>query len=177
MNFTAIDFETSNRERHSACSLALTVVRDSQIVDSYYTLLKPDTPFDWRNIKIHGIHERDVADAPTFADIWPTISPLFTENKLIAAHNLPFDRGVLQACLAHYSIEQPHFQTLCTVQSSRKLIPEIPNHKLNTVCDHLGIDLHNHHHALDDAVACANILLTLENKFGTYDLKRLVKHV
>lgn len=177
MNFTAIDFETANRQRHSACSLALTVVRNSQVVDSYYTLLKPDTFFDWRNIQIHGIHETDVADAPNFAQIWPTIAPLFTENQLIVAHNLPFDRGVLQACLDYYDINQPHFQTLCTVQSSRKLLPEIPNHRLNTVCDYLGIPLHQHHNALADSTACANILLSLENQFGTYDLKRLVKHV
>lgn len=177
MNFTAIDFETANYQKHSACSVALTIVRDSQIVDNYYTLLKPDTFFDQRNIRIHGIYERDVANAPTFAQIWPEINTLFTQNQLIVAHNLPFDRGVLQGCLDYYQLEQPHFQTLCTVQSSRKLLYELPNHKLNTVCESLGITLDNHHNALADSVACANILLYLEDHFGTTPLKKLVKYV
>ncbi|MGE7365279.1 3'-5' exonuclease [Desemzia incerta] len=177
MNFTAIDFETANFQKHSACSVALTIVRDSRIVDNYYTLLKPDTFFNQKNIQIHGIHERDVVDAPTFAQIWPEIQPLFTQNQLIVAHNLPFDRGVLHGCLDYYGIERPSYQTLCTVQSSRKLLYELPNHKLNTVCDALDIRLDNHHNALADSVACANILLYLEEHFGTAPLKKLVKYV
>lgn len=105
------------------------------------------------------------------------MKPCFKENKLIVAHNLPFDQGVLNGCLDYYEIERPHFQTLCTVQSSRRLLTELPNHKLNTVCDHFGINLENHHHALDDSNACATILLHLENNFGTEPLKKLVKHV
>ncbi|MGX7387556.1 3'-5' exonuclease [Carnobacterium divergens] len=177
MNFVALDFETANHERHSACSVALTVVRNSQIVDNYYTLIKPETLFFWRNVQVHGIHERDVANAPNFAKVWDDMKPCFKENKLIVAHNLPFDQGVLNGCLDYYEIERPHFQTLCTVQSSRRLLTELPNHKLNTVCDHFGINLENHHHALDDSNACATILLHLENNFGTEPLKKLVKHV
>lgn len=177
MNFVALDFETANHERHSACSVALTVVRNSQIVDNYYTLIKPETPFFWRNVQVHGIHERDVANAPNFAKVWDDMKPCFKENKLIVAHNLPFDQGVLNGCLDYYEIERPHFQTLCTVQSSRRLLTELPNHKLNTVCDYFGINLENHHHALDDSNACATILLHLENNFGTEPLKKLVKHV
>lgn len=45
MNFIAMDFETANYQKHSACSLALVMVRNSQIVDEYYTLIKPETDF------------------------------------------------------------------------------------------------------------------------------------
>lgn len=176
MNFTAIDFETANYQKHSACSVALTIVRNSQIVDNYYTLINPDTFFNPKNIQIHGIHEKDVMNAPYFDQVWAEIKPLFTENTLITAHNVPFDRGVLFGCLNHYQLETPHFQTLCTVQSSRKLLYELPNHKLNTVCDALGIPLDNHHNALADSMACANILLYLEEHFGTDPLKKFVKY-
>lgn len=57
MNFVAMDFETANGQWHSACSLALVVVRNDQIVDSFYTLIKPETYFSSRNTQIHGIHE------------------------------------------------------------------------------------------------------------------------
>lgn len=177
MNFVALDFETANHERHSACSVAMTVVRNSQIVDNYYTLIKPETPFFWRNIQIHGIHEEDVQHAPKFPEVWDNMKPFFIENRLVVAHNLPFDRGVLNACLDYYDLERPHFQTLCTVQSSKRLLTQLPNHKLDTVSEYFGIDLKNHHHALDDSNACANILLRLEDQFGTDPLKKLVKHV
>lgn len=44
LNFVAIDFETGNNERSSACSLGLAVVRNSEIQDSFYSLINPPTP-------------------------------------------------------------------------------------------------------------------------------------
>ncbi|MBA1394198.1 exonuclease, partial [Lactobacillus sp. XV13L] len=70
MNFTAMDFETANRHPESACSLALVMVRDNQIVDRFYTVINPQMPFDAQNIKIHGITASDVRDAPTMAEVW-----------------------------------------------------------------------------------------------------------
>lgn len=70
MNFVAMDFETANHQAHSACSLALVMVQNSQIVDEYYTLIQPETPFFWRNVQIHGIHQEDVRNAPKFPDVW-----------------------------------------------------------------------------------------------------------
>lgn len=104
MNFVALDFETASNQRHSACSVALTVVRKSKIVDHYYSLIKPETEFFWRNIQVHGITQRDVHNAPSFPEVWEEIKPFFTENKLVVAHNLPFDRGVLQGCLDYYNL-------------------------------------------------------------------------
>ena len=48
MNFIAMDFETANYQKHSACSLALVMVRDSKIVGEYYTLIQPETDFFWK---------------------------------------------------------------------------------------------------------------------------------
>lgn len=64
--------------------------------------------------------------------------------------------------------------SLCTVKTSRKLYPEIPNHRLNTMCEYLDIPLINHHDALEDSRACAQILLHQEKMFGTDPLKKLV---
>ncbi|MHC9533006.1 3'-5' exonuclease [Dellaglioa sp. BT-FLS60] len=175
MNFVTMDFETANNQRHSACSIALTIVRNNQIVDEFYSLIKPETPFNWRNIQIHGIHEEDVEFAPKFPELWSHISTLFQNNRLIVAHNAPFDNSVLHHTLAYYGLETPNFLLLDTVKTSRKLFPDFPNHKLNTVCDELDITLTNHHNALDDSVACANILLYQENNFGQDSLKPFVK--
>lgn len=174
MNFIAMDFETANYQRHSACSLALVMVRNSRIVGEYYSLINPKTDFFWKNIQIHGIHPEDVADAPTFPDVWQEIRQYYNQNSLIVAHNAPFDCGVLAGCLKHYGLEQPNYLALCTAKSSRKLYPEFPNHRLNTMCQQLQIPLEHHHDALEDSRACARILLRQENEFGTAPLKKLV---
>lgn len=172
-----MDFETASAKRYSACSLALTVVRDNKIVDEFYSLINPPTEFNWRNIKIHGITEDDVADAPTFPQVWDHVSSFFDPTKLVIAHNAPFDNGVLKSTLEHFGIMQPAYLTLDTVKTSRKLFPEFPNHKLNTVCEELNIDLHHHHNALDDSQACANILLYQQQKFGDQPLRPFIKEV
>jgi DNA polymerase-3 subunit epsilon len=174
MNFYAIDFETASYDKHSACSLALVKVENSKIVDEYYTLIQPETPFFWKNTQIHGIRKEDVADAPKFPEVWKQIQACFQPSRLIVAHNAGFDCGVLAGCLAYYGLEQPSYLSLCTVKTSRKLFPELPNHKLNTVCENLDIQLNNHHDALEDSRACAEILLYQEQHFGVEPLKKLV---
>lgn len=177
MNFIAFDFETANAEKHSACSIALVMVQNSKIVGHYYTLIKPETDFHWRNIQVHGIKPEDVENAPTFPEVWAEISQYFQDGRLLVAHNAAFDVNVLKGCLAYYGLEQPHFMSLCTVRSSKKLLPDFENHRLNTVAYNLGIDLENHHHALDESIACASILLVQERLFGVEPLKKLVKYI
>lgn len=177
MNFIAMDFETANYKPYSACSLALVMVKNSQIVGEYYTLIKPETDFFWKNIQIHGIQPEDVADAPKFPEVWEQIQQYYLANRLIVAHNAGFDTKVLAGCLDYYQIQQPHYLSLCTVQTSRKLFPKMANHRLNTVCDALAIPLDNHHDALEDSRACAKILLHQEKHFGTDPLKKLVKPI
>lgn len=174
MNFIAMDFETANRQADSACSLAIVAVRDNQIVNNFYTLINPQSEFNTINTRINGISRQMVSNAPTFNQVWPHIAPLFSTDQLVAAHNARFDIKVLQSTLAKYEIDAPHFLSVDTVKTSRKLYPELPNHKLNTVSDYLQINLANHHNALADSYACANILLTEAQQFGPEAIKKLV---
>jgi|SRR5699024_1673121 len=175
MNFVAMDFETASAKRYSAVSLGLAVVRDNKLVDEFYTLIKPDSFFDKRNTRIHGITEADILDAPIFPEVWEQVQQFYTPNQLVIAHNASFDNGVLRETLTHYGIGVPHYLSLDTVRTSRKLYPELPNHKLNTVSAALGIDLQHHHNALDDTVAAAEILVRQATDFGVEPLKQLVK--
>lgn len=177
MNFIAFDFETASGTLHSACSVALVMVKDNVIVGDYYSLIKPTTSINYYNSKIHGIYDEDVTDAPSFPEVWSQISKYFLANRLIVAHNASFDNRVLRACLEYYDLPAAHFMSLCTVKTSRKLLPNLSNHKLNTVCDYYGIDLARHHHALDDSLACASILLNQEKEFGVSPLKAMVTHI
>lgn len=175
MNFVAIDFETANNQRASACSLALTVVRDNKVVDEFYSLINPETDFNYRNVNIHGIHESDVSKAPTFPEIWPLIKQFFTKDQLVVAHNNSFDNSVLSRSLMRYGLTVPIYKTLDTVKTCKYLFPEFKNHKLNTICANLGIRLHHHHNALDDSLACANILIYQQENFDDEVIKSFIK--
>ncbi|CAJ1187331.1 3'-5' exonuclease [Companilactobacillus nantensis] len=175
MDFVSMDFETANGARSSACSLALVLVRNNKIVDNFYTLINPQDYFSPRNIQIHHITPEDVADAPTFDKVWSHISPLFDNSHLVAAHNASFDNSVLKNTLSNYNIMVPKYLTIDTLRTSRKFYPQFPNHKLNTVSDGLNIDLRNHHNALADSMACAEILLRTEQEFGIEQIKKMVK--
>jgi len=155
---TAIDFETANYRAHSAIAIGLTVIEDRRIVETVSYLIRP--PESWfvpKFIDIHGIEPHMVEDSPTFEELWSTIGRFFQDTTMLA-HNAGFDRGVLEATAAYYELALPKLDWLCTVQISRKRWPELERHKLNIVCDHLGIEL-NHHDAGSDALAAAKIYL------------------
>ena len=177
MDFVAIDFETANGKRDSACSLALTVVQNNQIVDELYSLIKPESDFFWRNIQIHGIKPEMVADSPKFNELWPHIQQFFGPDQIVVAHNARFDNSVLKKTLEHYQLPEPHYLSLDTLATSRAFYKGLPNYRLNTVCDALNIKLEHHHNALDDCEACANILLEQIDHFGTPALKPYVQSV
>lgn len=172
MNFLALDFETASHEGHSACAIALTMVRENKIVGEFSTLIKPDTLFSPHTIKVHHITPDMVQQAPTFPEVWPLIAQYFNPYSLIVAHNAAFDNRVLSACLAYYNLAQPDYLTLDTVRSSRLCYPELPNHKLNTVAAHLGITF-DHHDALEDSRTCALILIHQAMTIGVDKLKPL----
>ncbi|MDF7669447.1 3'-5' exonuclease [Lactobacillus sp. ESL0703] len=177
MNFIAMDFETANHHPESACSLALVMVRDNQIVDRFYTVINPQMPFDARNIQIHDITAADVADAPTMAEVWPQIKALYQPGMLVAAHNARFDTNVMRQSLARYDIQEPHYFVIDTLQTSKLFEPQLKDHKLDTVSNALNVELWHHHNALSDSEACAGILIAQNKQFGDEAIKNLVYQI
>lgn len=154
--FVAIDFETADSKRDSACAVGIVVVDKGEIVAREYRLIRPPRRnFNPFCIRVHGIYWEDVADQPVFADIWPELEPLFEGADFIAAHNSAFDKSVLNTCCRESGCEAPEQPYLCTVKLSKNTW-SLASNKLPRVCDHLGISL-DHHHAASDAEACALI--------------------
>ena len=155
--FVAFDVETPNRENRRMSAIGVTVIEDGEITDSFYSLVDPETSFDYFNTVLTGISEDSVRGAPTFPELWEQLAPLFSSGLLVA-HNAMFDLGVLRKCLCDYGIEwRPYVRYLCTVQMGRRLLPGM-RHGLDALCEYYGICL-NHHHAESDSRACAEILL------------------
>ncbi|MDD4698087.1 MAG: 3'-5' exonuclease [Fermentimonas sp.] len=158
-SFAAIDFETANQYRTSVCSVGVVVVRDREIADTFYSLIRPEPEYySYWNTQVHGITYNDTINASIFPHVWQQIEPLIEDLPLIA-HNKSFDESCLKACFRTYQMDYPDYEFLCTLQSSRKLIKGLSNYQLQTVSAYCGFNLNNHHHALADAEACAQIAL------------------
>ena len=118
ISFVAIDFETANHSRDSACAVGLTAVRRGRIeVTQSFLIRPPDSQFvfTW----IHGLRWEDVRASPTFGELWPTLQSWIDNAEFIAAHNAPFDSSILGACCVTYGIPVPRVPFTCTVQLAR----------------------------------------------------------
>lgn len=154
-NFAAIDFETANEQRSSVCSVGVVIVRDWEIVDHYYSLIRPEPEYyTYWNTRVHGLTMADTERAPIFPTVWQEIAPRI-EGLPLVAHNCRFDEGCLKAAFRTYSMDYPDYDFYCTLQASRRVIKGLPNYQLQTVAAHCGYELEKHHHALADAEACA----------------------
>lgn len=157
MKFTAIDFETANSSRSSACAVGLTIVDNGNVVGSIYKLIRPEplyfSPF---NVSIHGITENDVAHAPSFYELWPEL--LANISGPIVAHNASFDISVIRRSLDDAGIAYPDLDYYCTRVIAKQTWPGQPTYSLDYIAQLLGITF-QHHNAADDARACALIAL------------------
>ena len=163
--FVAIDFETANNSRASACSVGLVTVESGQITSEQVFLIKPPTR-QFLFTDIHGLTWNDVKNEPTFDELWLTLDGIFAGAEYLVAHNAPFDKGVLNKCCEEYDIQAPSLPFMCTVRLARSQWGINPT-KLNNVCDALDIPL-NHHEALSDARASAKIVMIAESEGWEY---------
>lgn len=156
LSFLAIDFETANYYRNSACAVGLVKVKNNEIVKKSIFLIRPPQK-EFYFSYLHGITWDDVKNELPFDKIWPKIKPFFSGIDFVVAHNASFDKSVLRKCCEFYELDFPEKEFLCTVQLSRKIWNIYPTN-LPAVCSHLRIPL-NHHDALSDTEACAQIML------------------
>ncbi|MCH5324077.1 MAG: 3'-5' exonuclease [Eubacterium sp.] len=154
-------------------AIGVTVVENNKITDEFYSLVNPEQPFDYFNIRLTGITPQAAADAPTFGELWESKLSALMSGGILVAHNAPFDMSVLAKCLKAYGQQYVrHRNYMCTCQIGRRVLRDLPDHKLNTMCEYLNIDL-DHHNAASDSRACAGLLLHYMS-LGT-DLSRFLK--
>ena len=160
-DFAAIDFETANYERTSVCSVGVVVVRDGMIFETFYSLIRPEPNYyKYWCTQVHGLCREDTENAPVFPDVWAKIEPLI-EGLPLVAHNRPFDESCLKAVFRCYQMDYPDYEFYDTLAASRRLLPDLENHQLDTVAAACGFPMEHHHHALADAEACAHIAIKL----------------
>ena len=149
--FTAIDFETAQGQRNSICQVGLVRVEDGVITKEINFMVQPPDNYYWKRfIAIHGISPQDTAYEPTFDEKWPIIEPYITNQTVVAHNGMAFDFPVLAQTLAYYGMHVPEYKKACTFR--------IYKAGLATLCHTHCIKL-NHHDALSDARACAELYL------------------
>lgn len=175
MDFIAIDFETANHLRSSACSIGIAVVKNSEIVETRSFYIKP-TPNYYApiNSRIHGISERQTDSAPSFLDLWNLELRRYFEDTDIVAHNAPFEKSVLNALSSIYGIDIPTDRIFCSLKMSRQRL-DLLNYQLDTICNSLGILFSNHHDAKSDAIGCAEVVLKLASQCKANKLEQIYK--
>lgn len=156
--FHAIDVETANVDRASICQIGIVHVQDGEITDQWQTLVNPDAWFDPLNISIHGINKDRVRNSPSISDIRGELDRL-SESILIS--HTSYDRVALERALKKHNLEPLHVTWLDSARIVRRAWPDQygkSGRGLKNVAADLDITF-NHHDALEDARAAAEVVL------------------
>jgi DNA polymerase-3 subunit epsilon len=165
LDFTVLDVEIAMPKWHTICQLAVCVVKDGKIQETRsWHIQPPGNEYGRIQSGIHGICARDTEGSKIFPEAWEEIKQ-FVDGQLIFCHNAQFDIGSLRQTFTHYSIEPPFLWYGCSWRLAQKLIPDLPKHKLNVICEHLGIPL-KHHDAASDVRATAMFLLAIAQAYN-----------
>ena len=168
-NFVAIDFETANFNQSSICSVGIVIVKDGEIVDNFYSLVR--LVLNYYNSccsDVNGLYFQDTDEEREFPEVWADAQrkiheyfPYIEDGEVpFVAHHKAFDENCLRAAFAAYDIAYPDYEFECTLLKSRKVWRE-GHHNLDIIACYCGYDLTNHHHALADAEACAVIAMQI----------------
>jgi DNA polymerase-3 subunit epsilon len=172
----AIDFETANGQRVSACSLGLAWIEDGAVVRTERRLIRPkEMRFNRFNVFLHKIQPDHVLDQPDF----PTVFSEFVADisgALILAHKAEFELGVIRETLEQYERPCPEFSYLCTRMISQAVWPDCGGSSLEVVTEYLGIPF-KHHDAAEDAVACAKVALAAATAVGATTMIDLAQKI
>ncbi|MDR1801414.1 MAG: PolC-type DNA polymerase III [Lachnospiraceae bacterium] len=160
-NFVVFDIETTgfNNIHDKIIEIGAVRIENGKITDKFSCLIDPGITIPSRISELTGIFNWDVTGKPGIETVLPEFLE-FSKDCVMVAHNSDFDIGFIEQNARYQDIETD-FTVIDTVGLSRALLPDLSNHKLDTVSKELGIKLENHHRAVDDAYATAEIFLSL----------------
>ncbi|WP_201590700.1 exonuclease domain-containing protein [Psychrobacter fozii] len=170
MNFVTIDVETANSDIGSICQIGLAKYLNGKLIDTYCTLVAPQTSFSRQNIEVHGITSSMVKDAPSMHDIYGNILKFIGENIVVSYTN--FDQRALRQSLDNHKLPVPELQWVDATVLVRRTCQRfaVQGYNLANVCKEWNYRF-THHDALEDAKACGFITVTIlrENSLSIRD--------
>jgi DNA polymerase-3 subunit alpha (Gram-positive type) len=158
-DFVVIDIETTglSKDENKIIEIGAVKIKDGKIKDKFSTLINPEINLEKKIIELTGINDEMLLDAPKIDNIFPEFLN-FIDDCILVAHNADFDVGFIYKLAKNFNIKLDN-AILDTLNLARILLPDLARYKLNYVADFLKVDLNNHHRALDDATATAEIFL------------------
>jgi DNA polymerase-3 subunit epsilon len=160
-----VDVETTGLSIAKAgrvIEIGAVAIENGSIVAELDTLIDTGAAISYGAYRVHGISESMLRGKPQPLDVWPAFLE-FTSNSPLVAHNSPFDSAFVRNELSLVGKVLPNLWH-CTVRLSRKHLPNLANHRLDTVYSHLFGEIPQtvkRHRALDDARLTAKIWLAL----------------
>ena len=158
-SYVVFDIETTGFSpvKNRIIEIGAVKVVEGKIVDRFSTFVNPRVPIPFRIEQLTSINDEMVMDAPGIEEVLPEFLK-FCEGTIFVAHNANFDMSFIMENAAQLNIEL-HPTYVDTVGIARVLLPHQAKHTLDAVAKTMGVSLENHHRAVDDAEATAEIFV------------------
>ena len=162
--YTILDIETTGGafNEEGITEIAIYKYDGHEIVDQFISLVNPEIPIQPFVVKLTGINNSMLVSAPKFYEVAKRIIEI-TQDCVIVAHNADFDYRILRTEFKRLGYDFT-MKTLCTVELSKKLLPEQPSHSLGKLVRALGIPMADRHRASGDALATVKLFQMLLEK-------------
>jgi len=159
--FVVFDIETTGLSavNDMITEIGAIKVENGKIIDTFSQLINPERPIPEKITNLTGITDDMVKDKPTIGEIINDFKE-FIKDHVLVAHNASFDVGFIREKFKLFNLDLNN-PVLDTLELSRAVFPDLKSHKLNIIANHLNIELINHHRAVDDAKATAEILIKI----------------
>ena len=162
--YAILDIETTGGQfnEEGITEIAIYKFDGHEIVDQFISLVNPEIPIQPFVVKLTGINNAMLTSAPKFFEVAKRIIEM-TNDCVLVAHNADFDYRILRTEFRRLGYNF-HQKTLCTVELSKKLLPEQPSHSLGKLVRALGIPMADRHRASGDAMATVKLFKMLLDK-------------
>lgn len=151
--YAIVDIETTGGRagRDRITEIAIALHDGEKIIDTYETLINPETVIPFGITQLTGITQAMVEGAPKFYEVAKKIVEM-TEKAVFVAHNVRFDYSFIREEFKHLGYTYSRRQ-LCTVRLARKAFPGLPSYSLDNLIRHFNIPFRNRHRAMGDVEA------------------------
>jgi DNA polymerase-3 subunit epsilon len=162
--YAILDIETTGGQfnEEGITEIAIYKFNGHEIVDQFISLVNPEIPIQPFVVKLTGINNAMLRSAPKFFEVAKRIIEI-TNDCVLVAHNADFDHRILRTEFRRLGYEF-NIKTLCTVELSKKLLPEQTSHSLGKLVRALGIPMADRHRASGDAMATVKLFKMLLDK-------------
>lgn len=177
MKFAVVDLETTGgkAELGRIIEIGIVLLDDFEVVKTYQTLVDPGQPIPEFIQNLTGINDEMVLGKPQFSAVAEEVAELL-KGRIFVAHNVQFDSRFIRAELKRCAIKYDP-PRLCTVKLSRCFFPGLPSYSLHNLIMSLELPDFNHHRALDDTLAAAELLKLALQKAGAEKIQKEVKNI